>query len=318
MPQVTIPARPQEQPVEDLSAQSRQTPTVSAPIRNENDPGYYSIENAKAFFARGRLLEATANQAALIKGGQAVAADRQKAADNEFAIGKQILDTVGKNKELTPAEKDALAGGFASPFEHERGKKVQEAALARGDATYKGLASQSNQFEQDLKPYLQQAKAIINDPSMYTGFGSDASLNWNKIRSNFGDRQAALLQEALQKITAQSVLGTLNLQRDQMQQTGAQSGRIFSQQVDQVNKAVAGLPTTLPGNRYLVEMALRLGEHGNKLYDLAREYTAKHGAIDAGFDNVMATWLRRNQPFTKEELSYPQLMGAIGAAGNGK
>jgi len=128
-----------------------------------------------------------------------------------------------------------------------------------------------------------------------------------------GDTKAAMLQEALSKVTAQNVLAQINLQRDQIGATGSQAVRIFAQQIEQVQKSVPGLSTTLNGNRFLVSVADRMGQFNSQIAQMARDWKAdpKHrGILGPGWDQRLADWVKSHPIFTDVERSHPEVLGA--------
>jgi hypothetical protein len=149
---------------------------------------------------------------------------------------------------------------------------------------------------------------------MYTGVGANLSLDFNRVRAALGQPQAAALQEALQKVTVSNVMAQINAQRNQIMEAGGTSGRIFAQQVDLVEKAAPQLSTTPTGNRFLVEVASRMGELNSHIRDMAIQYMQSgHRYLDPGFDEQVADYLRGHPIFSKQELANPALLGAPSA-----
>jgi hypothetical protein len=216
---------------------------------------------------------------------------------------KTILDALKDAGALTSEQKNLQSGAAQEDL---RLKSQQK----RSDAVYGGITAQASQYERDLKPLNQLARSILNNPDMYTGIGANAALNWNKIAAIYGNNRAAMLQEALKKVTAGSVLAQLNTQRDQLQEAGSNSSRIFSAQVDLVQQAATEAGITLGGNRFLVETSDRLGNLSLKVAQMAREYMAKNGVLDVGFDQKLSDYMTKNPVFTDKELSHPEWIGA--------
>jgi hypothetical protein len=225
--------------------------------------------------------------------------------DQAAAIDKKIQNVeelIGKVQTPTTEQQNLRSGATqrAEELKHE---------IARSDKTYGGMNAQSSQYERDLKPYLDVSRSILNDPDVYTGTGGDLSLMVNRVKAMFGDQKAAMLQEALQKVTATSVLGQINLQRDQLMEAGGNSGRIFSQQVDLVGKAAPQMATTKGGNRFLVEVSDKMGRLSTTVTQKARDYIKSHGHLDTGFDDELSKYLEKNPVFSQQELAHPDLLG---------
>jgi hypothetical protein len=219
---------------------------------------------------------------------------------------EQYRGSALKTAEPTEAEKN-LARGTA------RQELLQKDAIARGEALFRGITSQASQYERDLRPLNELATGILNDPRAYTGAGAEQVLDWNRVKAIWGDTRAAQLQEMLQKVTAASTLAQINVTRDQMQEAGANSSRIFSSQVDQVVKASPQLETTLAGNRALIAVQMKMGEMGVEMARQAREYRAKHGFLDDGFDQQMSDYLQKHPVFSDLEQARPEVLGAATA-----
>jgi hypothetical protein len=209
-----------------------------------------------------------------------------------------------------PGARAAAPSGMLEPGQIKQNEAQGEANVKRSEALYTGIQQQSAQFQRDMNPYLQLSKSILNTPGMYSGAAGHFSLDINRVKAALGDTNAAMMQEALGKVTAQSVLSQINNQRAQMQEGGNQSSRIFSQQVELVEKAAPAMVTTLAGNRFLVNVAERMGNLSNTVAEMARDYKMQHGILDAGFDKQLADYMKTNPVFTKQELEHPHVLGA--------
>jgi hypothetical protein len=303
-------AQPQRQPAQAQTPQA-QPPPPDRPLVPEGAPGFFTLENAKAYEDRAAQVEWAATRIGADKDFAEASKRLGDRAQQLSGVAKQIREQIGKREELTPTMKEGLAAGLSNPMEYEGRKTAQDLQIKAGDAAYKGIQAASSQYGRDLKPYLDLSRSILSDPRMYSGIGGEASLNWNRVKAVMGDRTGAMLQEGLQKVTAQTVLGLINTQRDQLMEAGGNSGRIFSSQVDLVQKAAPTLSTTLGGNRFLVEVASRIGELQNKVADMARNYKTTHPlGLDAGFDQRVADYLKGNPIFSNQERSDPAILGA--------
>jgi hypothetical protein len=227
----------------------------------------------------------------------------------EEAAGK-VFDAINKGTEqirgsqLPTEQARNLASGAT-----QRGEELKF-EVERGNKVYGTLQARDSTYQQDLKPSLDVTRAILNDPRSYTGIGAQRALDINRVRAAFGDQKAAMLQEALKKVTATSVLAQVNNQRFELQEAGGQSSKIFKEQVQQVNEASPRMETSLGGNRFLVEYQTRVGELGSQIAERARDYVAAHGHLDVGFDRQTAAYLKSHPLFSKAEISDPILIGA--------
>ena len=237
----------------------------------------------------------------------------RKAADDADATRSRVLDALKQAAEPTTGQKEASDPAIL----RSKGQQdVQSADIKRGAATFNGITAAARQYETDLKPYLDLTRSIVNDPRAYTGFGAERRLDLNRVQASFGDQNAAMLKEMLGKVRAQTVLNTINTQKDEMMEAGGNSGRMFAQQIAQVEKAVPGLETSLGGNRALVEIATRVGEHQSQVAQMARDYIADQkrsgglGYLDQGFDEKLLKHMKAQPLFTDQERAHPELLGA--------
>ena len=209
-----------------------------------------------------------------------------------------------RGSQLPTEQERNLASGATQRGEELKGE------IERGGKTYAALNARDQTFQTDLKPSLDVSKSILNDPRAYTGIGAERALDVNRVRAIYGDQRAAMLQEALKKVTATSVNQQTNQLRFELQEAGGQASKIFQGQYELMREAAPRMETTLGGNRFLVEYQTRVGELGSEIASRARDYVAAHGHLDPGFDRQTAAYLKSHPLFTKEELSDPTLIGA--------
>jgi hypothetical protein len=208
-----------------------------------------------------------------------------------------------KISEPTILQKDYNSGVTAKT-------EIQKADIERGIKALGGIQAQASQYERDQKQYLDLSRSILNDPKMYTGIGAGGVLTLDRLKAVYGDTKGAMLMEALSKVTASSIQSQINIQKDQMQEVGANSGRIFAQQIELYQKAAPALGTTLAGNRFLVEVQTRSGELATEVAKQARAYKQAHGYLDTGFDNQISKYLTQHPVFSQNELSHAELLGS--------
>lgn len=228
--------------------------------------------------------------------------------DNEGAknyqeMAKPIYDLIKSQATPTDLQKNVSSGA-------ERDKALQDAMVKRSEAQYNGINASAQGYERDMRPMIQLSRSILNDPKIYTGTGGDVSLMINRAKAIYGDKEAAQLQEVLQKVTAIGVLNQINQQRFQLMEAGGQSARIFAATVDQIEKSVVQLGTTTSGNRALVEISDRMGHLNSIVAQRARDYMARHGGLlDQGFDQELSQFLQKAPVFTPQELAKPSRLG---------
>lgn len=228
----------------------------------------------------------------------------KEAADSLRATAHEIFDALRADAMPTDAEKGMRSGTTGRA-------KEQELEITQGNKTFTGIQAQASQYERDLKPYLQLSRSIIDQPGMYSGLFAGGVLDYNRAKVLLGgDAKAAMLQEALTKVTATSVLGQINTQRDQLMEAGGASSRIFSSQVDLVEKAAPALTNTPAGNRFLIEVSQRMGELSVNVRQQAIDYVRTHGHLDPGFDQQIADYMHKHPVFNTNEMAHPEVLGA--------
>jgi hypothetical protein len=250
--------------------------------------------------------------------GAGMAVQYKDEADGARQTAKQYREFGLQQQKLTDPEQQARREGLPGPLAASRQEAIDKATVARSTTVYSGIQGQSEQYERDLKHMVDLSRSLLNQPGVYTGAGGDLSLMVNRVKAFFGDHDAAVLQEALQKVTAASVLGQINNQRSQLAEAGEKAGRIFQQQVELVGKASPQLATTVGGNLFLVNVTQRLGDMSSQIAAKARAYVNKidsttgrpHGVLDAGFDDQIARYLNEHPVFTPQELANPKLLGS--------
>src|SRR5215471_11311459 len=214
-----------------------------APAPGQNLPtSEYTPERAAAYEKAARDLEDYVQRIGLASGASGLQVPTTD-------LQERIKDYQAKATEIRKFLGDRSQKQFDVGIEGQ--KEQQKKLIDRSEAIYGGLSAAERTYQADQKHLIDLSRGILNTPGIYTGIGGEKSHDWNKVRAVFGDTGPALLQDALQKITASSVLATINQQKYQMQEAGGNSSRIFSTQVDQVAKASPSLQTTVAGNRAL-------------------------------------------------------------------
>jgi hypothetical protein len=262
------------------------------------------LQTADALEARARNTLVQANAAEAMR--QGLGAGGFKAAQQDFDRAKQIREVYAQNAETTTDQKNLYSGATV------QGEELKN-EVTQSQKTYNGIQASATQYQKDMKPYLDLSKSILNQPEMYSGAGGNISLDFNKVSALLGNQRAAVLQEALQKVTATSVLGQINQQRDQLQEAGGTSSRIFSQQVGLVEKAAPSLANTVYGNRFLVNVTSRMGDFSTQVAQQARDYITAHGHLNPGFDQQVSNYIKANPIFTKRTYR-PARFGRAGCA----
>ena len=276
-------------------------------------PPTYTQQNVDALRSRAQQILRSASQYGI---GTEQGNRAQSAATMLNEQAQKMQDAITAATTPTDATKTALQSGYPNAAVGAIKTKENEQAVAQSQKTYDGLQGASSQYERGLKPLLDLSKAILNDPRVYTGTGANLSLDVNRIKSIYGDKNAALYQEGISKLTAAAALQQVNQQKDQMMEAGGSAGRIFASQIDLVMKSSPSLENTVAGNRLLVNIESRMGEASRTLTAMAQDYIAKNGHLDTQFDKMASAYAQAHPIFSKEELANPALLAAPEAPSN--
>jgi hypothetical protein len=308
-------------PVGDVSGAQAPSQAATSPSADAVVPASYRGRALEYAQLQRRLQQTTLDRA---QQAEVLGIDAKALQDRAAAAGQraQIVEAaLAKDAEQTEAMKNARSGATSY-------NAASDAAVKSASTKFAGIVGSANEYENDLKPKIDLATSILNDPRIYTGTGGDWSLAVHKAESVFGSPVAAQLQETLKKVTASSILDQINGLKSMMMEAGGASsnaGRIFQQQIELMNQAAPQLTTTVAGNRTLVELERRNGEQATAIRDLALDYLGppdangvptKHKFLDAGFEKVVSNYLQTHPLFNKDELGNPSLLGAPTAPPN--
>jgi hypothetical protein len=233
-----------------------------------------------------------------------------KAAENLMGQARILQDQADKRVERLTKEREMQLGvTLAGP------KKQAEADVEQYSNLHKGLAGAGMTAANSLQ-YSQIAKGLIEDPQFRSGSGEQLSLAYKRALSALGiDPGAALPQEAFRKVMAANINQQINSLRAESEAMGEKGGRIFAPMITLMEKAAQNPENSVAANRYLTELALRGAQRTMTIADMADNYKAEHGGLDAGFERELRTWIAKNPVFTKEEMANPELIGTPPKAG---
>ncbi len=207
--------------------------------------------------------------------GKDRAANLQKTADDLRSRIKEREAVLRKQAEETPEER--IAHRYGEPLEkYTAGQEIEKARRTAGEQHFGAIQGVETIHNQAIEPYAKAIDAQLNNPNgPWTGIGAHSVLDYNRAKAAVGGNpRAAQMQEAFQKNAAQLKLGIFNLQKMLEKEGGDKATRTFQIQAQNVNKATADFGNTPAGNRYLVEMTLRMGEQYRHIAQMARDYRA--------------------------------------------
>jgi hypothetical protein len=217
-----------------------------------------------------------------------------------------------KSLEPTPEMLNARASGFNSPLDYENSKLVGAANAKQYNLLSEGLSGAA-MVGQNTAPLLQVAGALLKDPQIMTGAGSDAMLQLRRVGASLGiDTAGAQPQEAFHKVLAATILQQTNQLKAESEAMGAQGGRVFGAQIDLMTKAGLSTDNSPAGNQWLVNVLTRTNDRVQKIADMANGWKETHGGtLNAAFDTKLRQWMGapENQLFTPKELENQRLIG---------
>ena len=262
--------------------------------------------------------------AAWLKAGvspQAYADHAMKLARNHAIVGDaegakiwqdradKILDAIKQASEPTGLMKEAAQVGMSVP-DYQQRLKGQELDAAQYSNLHKGLAGAGTVAANSVQ-YTQAARGLLNDPGFYSGSGEGINLAWKRALAGLGlDPGGALPQEAFRKVMAANILQQVNALKAEAESMGQAGSRIFSSQIDMMQKAAQNPDNSIAANRYLTELAARSANRTMQIADAADDYALSHKALDAGFEKQVRNWIVKNPIFTPQEMAHPQLLSA--------
>ena len=237
--------------------------------------------------------------------------------DTKIANGKIQIENIQKAIESKSAtlnkpyekENEARAAGFANARTYQQFQDADKKAIEESAKQQGSINGAANAIGLDLLPHIQNGKALLNAPGLMTGYGAETVLEFNRAKQYFGDRNAAVQQEAFQKTTNAMQLGAVQMQKFLAGMGGQQSSRIFAHQIDMVQKSSASLGNTIAGNRFLMTGAERMANSILHVQQMATDYLdqAKGGKpfLDQNFNQQVADYLRTNPLMTEQEAKDP-------------
>jgi hypothetical protein len=158
---------------------------------------------------------------------------------------------------------------------------------------------------------LDQMEKLTEDPNFYSGIGAERfALPMKQAIAKFGgDPNAAASMETFRALSNKSTLDAM----------GGSLGSGFSNaDRDFVIGQTANVGNTPEGNRQLIQTHKAVAKRAQQVAGFAREYAAKNGRLDAGFDAQLARWAEANPLFKGQASAAPSAPAAPTAPGQQK
>ncbi len=257
----------------------------TAALKAAHDPMLYEMELAKlqAEIDKARAgPEPTADQKLLNDINRERAAKGEKPmGTEEFLAWKESLD--GPGTVVNVGADGASGGASVAQFQKDMGSgfaKNYQTIQDQADAAYTALGT------------LDQMEQAMQDPNFYSGFGANQALMLKRfVAALGGNPEDAASMETFNALNKQGALAVM----------GGSLGTGFSNaDRDFVTDQVPTLSNTPEGNTRLIRIQRKINQRSLEIADLANEYVAKHGVLDAGFKKELRAFAEANPLFAEE------------------
>lgn len=235
-----------------------------------------------------------------------------------------VLDAIAKDNELTPEQKNARASGAGSPLELEAQKGMQTADLKHSEALFSGLQSLGNSSA-GMIDNVKLQKDLTNNPEFYSGPADKAALFLKRAVPSLAGSAAPM--ELYAKVLNANMLHMIDNMKAASQEMGSSSSRIFTAQIQQIEKASGTLDNSTTGLRALAELNERGLRRNMQVADFATAYKQgnmqalpaefragggpkRPGMLDDNFERGMRDWMSAHPILTQQESSDPRVLGA--------
>lgn len=217
-----------------------------------------------------------------VPSGYRVGADGQMQIDPGYLEGRTAIAQAGAPRtsvNLPPLEK---------AYDKSRGQFFADTA---------NQLDQSALTAQSRISQLDRMEGALSNPSVYTGTAGEAVTGLKRAAGALGfDVEGVADAEVAQSIGNQLALGLRNTG-----QGAGMPGSMSDGDRQFLVNATAGLGKTPAGNALLLDYSRRVAQREVEMAQLARDYEARTGRLDAGFYTVAAQYSAQNPLFTEQD-----------------
>lgn len=162
-----------------------------------------------------------------------------------------------------------------------------EASAKYYDSLHKGLAG-SAMIAAQQKQNIDLLRQVASSPDFTPGAGSEAALGIQRLASSLGiNPTGAAPRELFNQVATRILADQISGIKSMSSETGETGGRIFKTMLDLEEKANITPQDSGPGINAKLDLIDNAGNLMMKWGDLADDYVAKHGKLDAGFDKEL-------------------------------
>lgn len=154
---------------------------------------------------------------------------------------------------------------------------------------------------QDDLSALAQQKAILSNPKFDSGFGTGLTADVGRAAHYMGYDTDAYKTAQLQELYDKANAG---LKLKSLKSTLSGLGQLRVAELNMVNTAQGGLSNTPTTLRAINDITTKMTQRVSDVANLAREYKAQYGNLDAGFDKYVAQYKEQNPLFSDDEIQH--------------
>jgi hypothetical protein len=244
-----------------------------------------------------------------------------KAAELMMQRIKPVMDAIAKDNELTPEGKNARDPAVLG-FEAQKG--MQASDIKHSEALFSGIQSLGNSSA-GMADNVKLQKDLTNNPDFYSGPADKAALFLKRTVPSLAGSAAPM--ELYAKVLNANMLHMVDNMKAAAQEMGSSSSRIFTAQIQQIEKASGTLDNSPTGLRSLAELNDRSLKRNVQIADFATSYKqgkmqglppeftqggppARPGMLDDNFEKGLRDWMSTHPVLTPQESADPRVLGA--------
>jgi hypothetical protein len=162
-----------------------------------------------------------------------------------------------------------------------------EATAKYYDSLHKGLAG-SAMIAAQQKQNIDMLRQVAATPNFTPGAGSEAALGLQRLAAQFGiNPEGAAPREIFNQVATRILADQISGIKSMASETGETGGKIFKSMLEMEEKANITPEDTASGVNAKINIIDQAGNLMMKWGDMADDYVAKHGKLDAGFDKTL-------------------------------
>ncbi len=188
---------------------------------------------------------------------------------------------------VTPQTQQKVDFANKTAAERKGAETSAEASSKYYDSLHKGIAGTAMIAAQQ-KQNIDMLRQVAESPNFIPGTGSEAALGMQRLAAQFGiNPTGAAPRELFNQIATRILADQISGIKSMASETGETGGRVFKSMLDLEEKANITSKDTIEGIKAKLNLIDNAGNLMMKWADIADDYVAKHGKLDAGFDKEL-------------------------------